>query len=249
MYRSRRLIGGTDPRFRRARHRRRLGRRLAQRNRLGRHEFLGCLRGRPRGRLRLTIEPRSKISPPHTPQGSARSSAAARHWRRIGQVHAERLGPLEVGRGLGEPQVGIADMTRQRWQSRSGDRQCRHVLFTCFLVWWLSFFGDPDQVGRFFTQKLWPRILVTSGPWPSGENRAGYLEWAPIHGRVSRGGDAVLTRGRRRGGVTGGMGDTALAHAAATPTPNMLLSIIVATLLSSCPLRCQQSASRMRSRG
>ena len=44
------------------------------------------LRGRPRGRLRLTIEPRSKISPPQTPQGSARSSAAARHWRRIGQL-------------------------------------------------------------------------------------------------------------------------------------------------------------------
>ena len=33
-----------------------------------------------------TIDPRSKISPPQTPQGSARSSAAARHWRRIGQL-------------------------------------------------------------------------------------------------------------------------------------------------------------------
>ena len=43
------------------------------------------LRGRPRGRLRATIVPRSMISPPQTPHGSSRSSAAARHWRRIGQ--------------------------------------------------------------------------------------------------------------------------------------------------------------------
>jgi hypothetical protein len=36
------------------------------------------LRGRPRGRLRGTIAPRSSNSPPRTPQGSSRSSAPAR---------------------------------------------------------------------------------------------------------------------------------------------------------------------------
>src|SRR5262245_40269013 len=36
-------------------------------------------RGRPRGRLRGTMAPWSKISPPQTPQGSARSRAPARH--------------------------------------------------------------------------------------------------------------------------------------------------------------------------
>ena len=47
------------------------------------------LRGRPRGRLRGTIAPRSSNSPPQTPQGSLRSSAPARqanlarHFRHI----------------------------------------------------------------------------------------------------------------------------------------------------------------------
>src|SRR3954466_4060462 len=43
------------------------------------------LRGRPRGRLRAITTPRSKISPPQTPQGSARSRAPARQAARIGQ--------------------------------------------------------------------------------------------------------------------------------------------------------------------
>src|SRR4051812_20749376 len=43
------------------------------------------LRGRPRGRLRAITAPRSKISPPQTPQGSPRSSAPARHAVRTGQ--------------------------------------------------------------------------------------------------------------------------------------------------------------------
>ena len=42
-------------------------------------------RGRPRGRLRAITTPWSKISPPQTPHGSPRSSAAARHCWRIGQ--------------------------------------------------------------------------------------------------------------------------------------------------------------------
>src|SRR4029453_15891033 len=41
--------------------------------------------GRPRGRLRGTTAPRSKISPPQTPHGSARSSAPARHSTFSGQ--------------------------------------------------------------------------------------------------------------------------------------------------------------------
>ncbi len=43
------------------------------------------LRGRPRGRFRAMTTPWSKISPPHTPQGSALSSAAARQAARAGQ--------------------------------------------------------------------------------------------------------------------------------------------------------------------
>ena len=43
------------------------------------------LRGRPRGRLRGTTAPRSKISPPQTPHGSCRSTAPARHSTRSGQ--------------------------------------------------------------------------------------------------------------------------------------------------------------------
>ena len=35
------------------------------------------------------------------------------------------------------------------------------------------------------TQKLWPRILLTSGPWPFGEIVGSYLGRAPIHGRVA----------------------------------------------------------------
>ena len=42
----------------------------------------GVLRGRPRGLLKARSRPRTKISPPHTPVGSARSRAPARHdWR------------------------------------------------------------------------------------------------------------------------------------------------------------------------
>ena len=67
-----------------------------------------ALLGRPRGRLRGTTTPRSKISPPHTPHGSSRCSAPARHARPDRAVAAERLGPLQLGRRLGEPQVGVA---------------------------------------------------------------------------------------------------------------------------------------------
>ena len=69
-------IGGTDPWFRRARHRGRLDDPMQRRRLYGDVRADVC---------KLTIEPRSRISPPHTPQGSARSRAAARHWRRIGQ--------------------------------------------------------------------------------------------------------------------------------------------------------------------
>ena len=40
-------------------------------------------------------------------------------------VGAQRLGPLKIGRGLGEPEIGIADVARQ---GHPGDRRCRHVL-------------------------------------------------------------------------------------------------------------------------
>src|SRR5215207_9001057 len=43
-----------------------------------------ALRGRPRGRLRGMIVPRSKISPPQTPHGSRLARAPARHSARTG---------------------------------------------------------------------------------------------------------------------------------------------------------------------
>src|SRR5665811_1756397 len=46
----------------------------------------GSLRGRPRGRLRATIDPWTKSSPPQTPHGSSRSSALARHSARTGHA-------------------------------------------------------------------------------------------------------------------------------------------------------------------
>lgn len=46
-------------------------------------------------------------------------------------------------------------MARQPGQRLFRDCQCQHVLFICFLVWWLSFFKkDLYQVGRLFAQKL-----------------------------------------------------------------------------------------------
>ena len=44
------------------------------------------LRGLPLGRLRATTAPDTSSWPPHTPQGSRRSSAPARHSARTGQV-------------------------------------------------------------------------------------------------------------------------------------------------------------------
>ena len=77
------------------------------------------------------------LTTPHTP----RLGAFQRRRQALAPdraARAERLGALQVGRGLGEPQVGFAEMTWQLGQRLSRDCQCRHVLFTCFLVWWLS---------------------------------------------------------------------------------------------------------------
>ena len=65
------------------------------------------LRGRPRGRLRGTTAPRSKISPPHTPQGSARSMRAGEALDLQRAAAAKCLRHLQIGRRLGEPQVGV----------------------------------------------------------------------------------------------------------------------------------------------
>ena len=150
----------------------------------------------------LTIEPRSMISPPHTPHGSARSSAAARHCAADRAVGAQRLGPLQLGRGVGEPQVGIADMTRQLRQLLvRGLSSADMSVFTCFLVCVGCLLSvDPDQVCGLLTQKLWPRILVTSGPWPFGDIRGLYLGECPDSRTRGRGGGAVLARRNRSGG-------------------------------------------------
>src|SRR5262249_4507293 len=49
------------------------------------------LRGRPRARLRGTISPLMNSSPPHTPQGSLRSIAPARHFPLAGQLRQSDL--------------------------------------------------------------------------------------------------------------------------------------------------------------
>ena len=71
------------------------------------------LRGRPRGRLRAITEPRSKISPPQTPQGSAAVQGACQAGVPDRAVGAEALGELELRRRLGEPQLRVLDPARQ----------------------------------------------------------------------------------------------------------------------------------------
>jgi hypothetical protein len=61
------------------------------------------LRGRPGGRLRGITVPCCTISPPQTPHGSARSTAAARHSRRIGHLAHSSLARSRPA-GAGENQ-------------------------------------------------------------------------------------------------------------------------------------------------
>jgi hypothetical protein len=69
---------------------------------------------------------------PHTPRfGSFQGGRQALVPDRA--ARAQRLGALEVGWGLGEPEIWIADMTRQGL-SGGLSRDC-HVLSTYFLVW------------------------------------------------------------------------------------------------------------------
>src|SRR6185312_1067687 len=65
-------------------------------------------------------------------------------------------------------------------------------------VWW-----GPDQ-WRVAEEKIWPRILVTSGPWPSGEI-SGFLGGeSPNPRTLGLGGGNVLVRSRRGGGSMAG---------------------------------------------
>ena len=50
--------------------------------------------------------PSTRISPPHTPHISSRSSAPARHGRAEHAAGADRLGPGQLDRVVGEEQVG-----------------------------------------------------------------------------------------------------------------------------------------------
>src|SRR5699024_11824034 len=52
---------------------------------------VSVLRGRPRPRLRAVTTPSTKISPPHTPHGSPRRRAPAKHSALIGQRPHSRL--------------------------------------------------------------------------------------------------------------------------------------------------------------
>src|SRR3954453_3517988 len=65
---------------------------------LGQAAATSFLRGRPRGRLRGTTTPAMKSCPPHTPHGSRRSSAPARHSARTGQPpHSDLASSTSLG--------------------------------------------------------------------------------------------------------------------------------------------------------
>ena len=84
------------------------------------------LRGRPRGRFRAITTPRSKISPPQTPQGSARSRAPARQASRRGHPPHRALATSSWAGALGEPQLRVLDPARQGAPHRGGcDRGAR----------------------------------------------------------------------------------------------------------------------------
>ncbi len=141
-------------------------------------------RGRPRGRLRATMVPRSRISPPQTPHGSCRSSAAARHSLTDRAIRAQRLGLLQIDWALGEPQIGIPDVARHRRQPllacqrrdahlRSGHRN-GHVLIPLLPGRSLSAICLFDgSATRFLgvendSQKIGHGSVLTAGPWPFG---------------------------------------------------------------------------------
>src|SRR5262249_55547170 len=154
------------------------------------------------------------------------------------------------GWNLGEPQVGIANMTRQHWLRLSRDCQCRHVLVTCFLVWWLSF-------GLIRTRlRAVDPITVATDPGDFGSvaiwRKPGWLRTAYVCPRAP---DTSVAAARRSLTAAAGAAVwaawevSAVSTTPATPTPNVLL-IIVATLLSYCLPAGQPSAgSRMRFRG
>ena len=73
----------------------------------GAYAATSVLRGRPRGRLRATISPWTKSSPPQTPHGSRRWRAPERHSSTCRARAAEGLGELDTVGGVGEPQLGV----------------------------------------------------------------------------------------------------------------------------------------------
>ncbi len=85
----------------------------------GRPQAAICdLRGRPRARLVGTMAPRSSNSPPHTPHGSPRSRASARHAARTGQpahsslARATSCGDSAKNRSGSVPQASPAARSR-----------------------------------------------------------------------------------------------------------------------------------------
>src|SRR5699024_1031824 len=79
----------------------------------------GCFRGRPRPRLFATILPSTKISPPHTPQGSSRSSAPWRHSTRSGQVPQRDCARLRSGACSANQRSTVSRFWHGKVRSRS----------------------------------------------------------------------------------------------------------------------------------
>ena len=123
--------GGAGARFRQARRRPRVsgpssGSRLKLRRRPCEDvHAAACARRCSRG---------ARISPPHTPHGSSRSSAAARHWRRIGQsAHSTLARSRSAGFSANHKSGSPAWHGKCRQLLLVGD--CRaDMSVTCFLV-------------------------------------------------------------------------------------------------------------------
>ena len=116
-------------------------------------------------------------------------------------VPAQRLGPFEVDGVLGEPQIGITDMTRHRLQLFSA--ACPELDMSLHLLPGRCFVGHLSSDGsatRFsgVPEKLWPRIRLTRVRGQFGLSGL-YLDGAPIHGHDSRGGGGAALALRRNG--------------------------------------------------
>ena len=116
---------------------------------------IASLRGRPLRTACARPPSHARRSPPHTPHGSARSSAAVKLGpdRTVGG--AQHLGPLQITGVVGEPQV--RDLRHGTAAPAVSGRTCP----TPFLVSWRSVSWGPGRLRCFGAETLRPRIRLT----------------------------------------------------------------------------------------